>query len=53
MFDPTLPIENTEIDAVQMRGQLNGLAAMIAAAVPGITDVVIDGVTTLLPGEAA
>lgn len=24
-FDPNLPIENTEIDAVQMRSQLNAL----------------------------
>jgi hypothetical protein len=29
MFDPTLPLENTEIDAAQMRAQLNGLKALI------------------------
>ena len=51
-FDPNLPQPNTEIDADQMRGQLNGLAAMIAA-VPGLTDVVIDSVATLDPGEPA
>ncbi len=28
-FDPTLPIENTELDAAQMRSQLNGLADLI------------------------
>jgi len=31
MFDPNLPIENTEIDAVQMRGQLTGLKDLIDA----------------------
>ena len=52
MFDPTKPQAGTEIDAVEMRGQLNGLKSLIDA-VPGITDVVIDGVTTLNPGEPA
>ena len=51
-FDPNLPQENTPVDAAQMRAQFNGLAAMIAA-VPGLTDVVIDSVTTLPPGSAA
>ena len=51
-FDPNLPQENTPVDAAQMRAQFNGLAAMIAA-VPGLTDVVIDSVTTLNPGEPA
>ena len=52
MFDPNIPQPLTEIDADQMRGQLNGLKSLIDA-VPGITDVVIDGVTTLDPGEPA
>ena len=52
MYDPTLPQPLTEIDADQMRGQLNGLKSLIDA-VPGITDVVIDSVTTLDPGEPA
>ena len=52
MFDPNKPQAGTEIDAVEMRGQLNGLKSLIDA-VPGITDVVIDGVTTLNPGEPA
>ena len=51
-FDPNLPQENTLIDAAQMRGQLQGLKTLIDA-VPGLTDVVIDGVTTLNPGEPA
>ncbi len=52
MFDPNLPQAGTEIDAVQMRSQLNGLKAIIDA-VPGLTDVVIDAVTTLPPGDPA
>ena len=35
MFDPTLPQESTELDAAQMRDQLNGLKALIDAGVPG------------------
>ena len=34
-FDPTLPQENTEIDAVQMRAQLNALKADIDAGPAG------------------
>ncbi len=49
---PNLPQAGTEIDAVQMRSQLNSLKALIDA-VPGITSVVIDGVNTLPPGDAA
>ena len=30
-FDPTLPVENTPVDAVQMRAQFNGLKALIDA----------------------
>ena len=30
-FDPTLPKENTPLDAAQMRDQLNGLADMIGS----------------------
>ncbi len=52
MFDPTLPQAGTEIDAVQMRSQLNGLKALIDAIVT-VTAAQIEGVTTLLPGEAA
>jgi len=52
MFDPNLPIENTEIDAVQMRGQLTGLKDLIDA-VQSVTAVQVDGVDTLNPGDAA
>jgi len=30
-FDPTLPVENTDLDAAQMRDQFNGLKAFIDA----------------------
>ena len=30
-FDPNLPIAGTDIDAVEIRGQLNGLKALIDA----------------------
>ena len=51
-YDPTLPQEHTLIDAVQMRGQLNALKDLIDA-LPTITGAVVDGVTTLNPGDAA
>ena len=51
-FDPTLPIENTEIDAVQMRAQLTGLKDLIDA-VPTVTGAVVDGVSTLPVGAPA
>jgi hypothetical protein len=34
-FDPTLPLEHTEIDAAQMRAQLNGLKDLIDAIPAG------------------
>ena len=52
MFDPTLPQAGTEIDAVQMRSQLNGLKALIDA-VTSMNAAVVDGVQTLLPNEQA
>jgi hypothetical protein len=51
-FDPTLPQENTPLDAAQMRGQLTGLKDLIAA-MPGVTGAVVDAVTTLPPGTPA
>ena len=51
-FDPTIPQANTEIDAVQMRGQLNGLHDLITAIVQ-IFAAQVDGVTTLNPGDPA
>ena len=51
-FDPTIPQAGTEIDAVQMRGQLNGLHDLITAIVQ-IVAAQVDGVTTLNPGDPA
>jgi hypothetical protein len=52
MFDPTLPQENTPVDAVQMRGQLNGLKDLIDA-IATLNAAVVDGVNTLPPGDPA
>ena len=52
MFDPNLPQAGTEIDAVQMRAQLNGLKALIDAIVT-VTAAQVDGVSTLNPGDPA
>ena len=52
MYDPTLPQAGTEIDAVQMRGQLNGLKDLIDA-IQTITAAQVDGTNTLPPGEPA
>ena len=51
-YDPNIPQAGTEIDAVQMRGQLNGLKDLIDA-VPTITSAVVDAVNTLPPGDPA
>jgi len=51
-FDPTLPQAGTEIDAVEMRGQLNGLHDLITAIVQ-ITAAQVDGVSTVNPGVPA
>ncbi len=50
-FDPSLPAPNSPLVSAEMRGQLNGLKELIDAG--AISGVVIDGVTTLPPGEAA
>ena len=52
MFDPTLPQAGTEIDAVQMRAQLNGLKDLIDA-VPVIAAAQVEVVNTLPTGTAA
>ncbi len=52
MFDPNLPQAGTEVDAVQMRSQLNGLKSLIDA-VPTITGAVVDAVNTLPAGSPA
>jgi hypothetical protein len=51
-YDPNIPQAGTEIDAVQMRGQLNGLKDLIDA-ITTINAAVVDGVTTLPPGDPA
>ncbi len=51
-YDPTLPQAGTEIDAVQMRAQLNGLKDLIDA-IQTITAAQVDATHTLDPGEPA
>ena len=51
-YDPNLPQAGTEIDAVQMRSQLNGLKSIIDA-VPTITSAQVDTVNTLPAGDPA
>ena len=51
-FDPNIPVASTEIDAVQMRAQLNGLKDLIDA-VPTIYGTQVDSVTTGLPTDPA
>ncbi|MFN0075461.1 MAG: hypothetical protein ACKVY0_03190 [Prosthecobacter sp.] len=63
-YDPNIPQPGTEIDAVQMRAQFNGLKDLIdtiPAGPPGqngsdgtsVTGAIIDGTNTLNPGDAA
>ena len=52
MFDPSLPQENTPVDAVQMRGQLNSLKALIDA-LGSVTGATVDAVNSLPPGSPA
>ena len=51
-FDPNLPPNNAQVRASVLRGQFLGLKEIIDSSL-GVTDVVIDGVTTLNPGEPA
>ncbi|MBL9131235.1 MAG: hypothetical protein JNG86_08555 [Verrucomicrobiaceae bacterium] len=51
-YDPNIPQENTPVDAVQIRGNFNGLKDLIDA-LQSITAAQVDGVTTLNPGDAA
>ena len=52
MFDPNLPQENTIADAAQMRGQFNGLKALIDL-LQSIATAQVDAVNTLPPGDPA
>jgi len=51
-FDPSLPVEHTDIDAAQMRSQFNGLKALIDA-ITSVTSATVDAVNTLNPGDPA
>jgi hypothetical protein len=63
-FDPTLPLENTLVDAAQMRSQLQGLFDLIQAIPAGppgppgqdggsVVSASVDAVGTLNPGDMA
>ena len=53
-FDPTRPLENTDIDAAEMRGQLTGLKDLIdIATAGGVIAAQIDSVTTVNAGDPA
>lgn len=60
-FDPAKPVENTALDAAEMRSQFNGLHAIIQAVPAGpqgaqgppFAQAVVDGVSTLNPGDPA
>jgi hypothetical protein len=51
-FDPSLPQENTPVDAVQMRAQLNGLKDLIDALAV-ITAAQVEAVNTVPTGTSA
>ena len=60
-FDPTIPQNGTDIDAVEIRDQLNGLKALIDAVPagrpgpqgPAFSNIQIGSVTTGSPGTPA
>jgi hypothetical protein len=52
MFDPTYPATNALIESAPLRGQFNGLKALIDA-VPTLSAAQVDGTTTLPAGAAA
>ena len=51
-FDPSKPADHSPLVSAEMRGQLNGLKALVDA-VPGITSAAVDGVNTGFPGDPA
>jgi len=51
-FNPALPVDGSLVEAGELRDQFNGLAALIAA-VTSVDAAVVDGVTTLPPGDPA
>ena len=52
MFDPNLPLPNANITSAVLRGQFNGLKALIDA-MSSITAAQVDGVNTLPAGSPA
>lgn len=51
-YDPNKPVENTDLDAAEMREQLQGLKSLIDALLT-VTAAQVDGVNTLNPGDPA
>jgi len=51
-YDPALPVNGSKVKAAELRGQFAGLKELIDG-VPGITDAVVDSVTTVGPGQPA
>jgi hypothetical protein len=51
-FDPTKPAANSPNSSAEMRAQLNGLKDLIDA-IATISTAVVDGVSTLQPGDPA
>ena len=51
-YDPDVPALNAELTSPMFRDQFQGLKALIDA-VSGVTSAVVDGVSTLNPGESA
>jgi len=52
MFDPAQPAEGSALSSAVMRSQLNSLKALLDA-ISAITQVQVDGVTTLSPDQPA
>src|ERR1041384_4078579 len=46
-FDPTKPVENTEVDAVELRNQFTGLKTLIDENIPASEKGAANGVATL------
>ncbi len=51
-YDPTLPVNNSKVRASELRGQFQGLKALIDA-ITTLTDAQIDATNTLPPGDPA
>jgi hypothetical protein len=51
-FDPSLPVNNSQVRASELRGQFNGLKDLIDA-LQTVTTAQVDGVTTVEPGQPA